>query len=74
MYDTQAQMDDSKGEQREAWIVDYKDQSGVRAQRTFSHEDRGSTSSNDMRGEVRDKKHVIASKEHHGRGSRQGMA
>ena len=30
----------AKGEQREAWIIDYKDQNGARALRTFARRTR----------------------------------
>lgn len=52
----------SKGEEKTAWIVDYKDQSGVRALRTFAKKGEAVEFETNMRGEVRDKKHVIPSK------------
>jgi len=45
-----------------AFVVDYKDQHGNRALRTFSKEGQAKEFETTMRGEVREKRHVIASK------------
>jgi integrase len=45
-----------------AWIVDYKDQNGVRAIKTFTRKGEADEFMTTVRGEVRDKKHVIVSK------------
>ena len=51
-----------KGEDRSAFIVDYRDQSGTRAQRTFSLKREADEFLTTVRSEVRDKKHVVRSK------------
>ncbi|TGP55763.1 site-specific integrase [Mesorhizobium sp. M2D.F.Ca.ET.225.01.1.1] len=52
----------AKGEAKTAWVVDYKDQNGVRALRTFDKQGEAKAFETTMRGEVRDKKHVVRSK------------
>jgi integrase len=52
----------AKGEAKTAWVVDYKDQNGVRALRTFEKKGEAIEFETTMRGEVRDKKHVVRSK------------
>ncbi|RUU96662.1 site-specific integrase [Mesorhizobium sp. M1A.F.Ca.IN.020.06.1.1] len=52
----------AKGEAKTAWVVDYKDQNGVRALRTFNKQSEAKEFETTMRGEVRDKKHVVRSK------------
>lgn len=52
----------AKGEEKTAWVVDYKDQNGARAIRTFKTRGEAKEFETTMRGEVRDKRHVIASK------------
>ncbi|RWL47200.1 MAG: site-specific integrase [Mesorhizobium sp.] len=52
----------AKGEAKSAWVVDYKDQAGVRALRTFDKKGEAVEFETTMRGEVRDKKHVVRSR------------
>ncbi|RWK33777.1 MAG: site-specific integrase [Mesorhizobium sp.] len=52
----------AKGEAKTAWVVDYKDQHGNRALRTFNKQSEAKEFETTMRGEVRDKKHVVRSK------------
>lgn len=52
----------SKGEHREAWLVDYFDQNRSRAVKTFATRTEARAWETSMRVEVREKRHVIASK------------
>jgi len=52
----------AKGEEKFAWVVDYKDQNGSRAIRTFAKKSEAVEFETTMRGEVREKRHVIVSK------------
>ncbi|WP_292575846.1 site-specific integrase [Mesorhizobium sp.] len=52
----------ARGEARESWIVDYFDQDRKRAIKTFPSRKEAREWETTMRGEVREKRHVIASK------------
>lgn len=52
----------ASGETKTSWICDYRDQNGARAIRTFAKKGAAIEFETTMRGEVRDKKHVVASK------------